>query len=173
VTKPREIPDSGAAIRLGEKSRSPNETRWGMLLVLFMRIVAALWILQGLMQWQVVLGAPTSLFDTLPTATSIAVVYFAVMNLLAAVGLWLATPWGGVLWLLVAMSQIAVAIALPGFFDGGWFVIVLDVLLIGLYLLLTFEAGREPRRRGAPLRAMSRAWTSSSRIWDRLRSFKQ
>ena len=42
------------------------------------------------------------------------------IDLLAAVGMWLATPWGGVLWLLVTLSQIAVAIAVPSFFDGGY-----------------------------------------------------
>mgnify|MGYP000355435931 CR=1 FL=1 len=78
--------DSGAAIRLGEKTLDPNATRWGLLLVLFMRVVAGLWILQGLVQWQIVLTAPSDLFSTIPTPTAVAIVYFAVMDLLAAVG---------------------------------------------------------------------------------------
>ena len=167
--KGREALDSGAAIRLGEKAHDPNETRWGMLLVLFMRTVAGLWILQGLVQWQIVLTASGALFDRVSTSTGVGIVYFAVMDLLAAVGLWLATPWGGVLWLLVALSQIVVALAMPTFFDGGALVIILDVLLIGLYLLLTFEAGREPQRRSAPRRLATRLWTNSLRIWDRWR----
>ena len=166
----REGPDSGAAIRIGEKARDPGQTRWGKLLVVFMRTVAFLWILQGLTQWHVFLTAQTSVFDSAPAPVGIAVVYFAVMDLLAAVGLWLATPWGGVLWLLVALSQIVVAVAMPGFFDGGRVVLFVDAILILLYLLLTYEAGREPQRRTAPARAATRLWNRSARLWDRLRS---
>ena len=36
----------------------------------------------------------------------------AVLDLLAAVGMWLAAPWGGVLWLLTAIAQAAVAVCL-------------------------------------------------------------
>jgi len=169
VTKPQDI-DSGAAIRLGEKMLDPNATRWGMLLVLFMRVVAGLWILQGLVQWQIVLTAPSDLFSTIPTPTAVAIVYFAVMDLLAAVGLWLATAWGGVLWLLVALSQILVAFLMPDFFGGGLLVVALDVILIGMYLLLTYEAGREPERRSAPRRAATRLWNRSWRIWENFRS---
>ncbi len=167
---PRNSPvDHGAAIKLGDKTRDPNATRWGMLLVLFMRIVAGLWILQGLVQWQIVLTAPSDLFSKIPTSTAIAIVYFAVMDLLAAVGLWLATPWGGVLWLLVALSQILVAFLIPDFFGGGLLVVGLDVLLIAMYLFLTYEAGREPDRRSAPRRAATRLWNRSWRIWERFR----
>lgn len=165
-----DAPDVGAAIRIGEKARDPRATRWGLLLVIFMRVAAALWILQGLVQWQIVLTAPSDLFSRVPTATSVAIVYFAVMDLLAAVGLWLATPWGGILWLLVALSQIVVAFALPDFFGGGRLVVLLDALLIALYLFLTYEAGREPQRRSAPRRAATRLWNRSWRIWERLRS---
>ena len=43
-------------------------------------------------------------------AMASAVIFFGVLDLVAAVGLWLATPWGGVLWLLAAVSQIFVAV---------------------------------------------------------------
>ncbi|MDE2363768.1 MAG: hypothetical protein KGM42_13900 [Hyphomicrobiales bacterium] len=162
-------PDSGAAIRLGDKARDPNETRWGLLLVLFMRTVAFLWVFQGLLNWYRVLSDPNSIFDTTTPAWAGTIVFFGVMDLLAAVGMWLATPWGGVLWLLVALSQMLVAWLMPQFFDGGIVVILLDALLIGLYFLLTFEAGREPSRRSAPRRLATRMWHSSSGFLDRFR----
>lgn len=40
-----------------------------------------------------------------------------VLDLVAAAGLWLATPWGGVIWLLGAFTQFFAAFALPGFFS--------------------------------------------------------
>jgi uncharacterized membrane protein (DUF2068 family) len=37
------------------------------------------------------------LFDNLPPLRIAAVIYFAVFDLVAAVGLWMAAPWGGVI----------------------------------------------------------------------------
>ena len=36
-----------AAIRVGLSAREQVQTRWGLLLVIFMRLLAGLWILQG------------------------------------------------------------------------------------------------------------------------------
>jgi Family of unknown function (DUF6163) len=58
-----------------------------------------------------------SLFDNLPPLQGAAVIYFAIVDLVAAVGLWLATPWGGVIWLFAALTQIATVFVLPGFFS--------------------------------------------------------
>src|SRR5437588_4148854 len=110
---------SSDAIVIGERAKDAEETRWGMLLVLFMRIVAVLWVYQGLVQWHVILSAEQSIFDVLPVQTTIAVVFFAVLDLLAAVGMWLAAPWGGVLWLLTAVARASVAVLLPGLVAGG------------------------------------------------------
>jgi hypothetical protein len=46
-------------------------------------------------------SASEPLFDNLPPLRIAAVIYFAVFDLVAAVGLWLATPWGGVIGYLV------------------------------------------------------------------------
>ena len=132
--------EAEAAIRVGVTSREQAETRWGMILVVFMRLLAALWILQGLMQWASFLFPREAIFDRMPMTHSGAIIYFAVIDLLAAVGLWLATPWGGVLWLLAALSQIIVALTVAHTITPLW--IVVDVLLIVIYFALTFQAGR-------------------------------
>ncbi len=135
--------DPHRPIRIGESGAAGEATRWGQLLTLFMRIMALFWLLQGIMQWRLVLTASQPIFDELPTNAAIAVVFFAVLDLIAGVGLWLATPWGGVLWLLIASAQIFVTLSLPGFFAGGYWLIALDLVLIGVYFVLTFEAGRD------------------------------
>ena len=135
--------DPDEAIRIGERAGDRDATRWGSLLVIFMRLVAALWTVQGLAQWQVMLVGEDVLFDHVSTAVGVAVIVFAVADLLAAIGLWLAAPWGGVLWILVVFAQAVVAIALPDFFEGGRLVLALDLLLVGLYLLLTFKASMQ------------------------------
>ncbi|HVB89301.1 MAG TPA: DUF6163 family protein [Beijerinckiaceae bacterium] len=117
--------------------------RWGLMLVLFMRIVGALWILQGLMQWDVIVGGAQGDFDLLSTPGQIAVVFFAVFNLVAAVGLWLASPWGGVLWLFAVAAQIFATLLLPGFFAGGRAVLAIDVVLVIAYFAVTWCAAQE------------------------------
>lgn len=118
-------------------------TRWGVMLVLFMRIIGALWILQGLMQWDIILGGAQGEFDLLSGPAQIAVVFFAVFNLVAAVGLWLASPWGGVLWLFSIAAQIFATLLLPGFFVGGHAVLAIDVLLVIAYFVVTWHAAQE------------------------------
>jgi hypothetical protein len=133
-------PDSGAAIRLGEPARiAGEENRAGLFLVLFTRLLAGLWLVQGLLQWSAILLPPEPLFDKVSALRGAAVIFFATVNLVAAVGLWLATPWGGFLWLLAAVAQIIVALALPGFFSMLW--IGADVALIVIYFVLMWRAG--------------------------------
>ena len=133
---------SGGAIRLADRAKQRQEARWGLALVIFMRLVAAIWILQGLMQWSTVLTPGQPVFETLPMSSATAVVLFAVLDLVAAVGLWLATPWGGVLWLLAATLEIFVAAAMPGFFQDPILVMSIDMTLIIVYFVLTWLAGR-------------------------------
>lgn len=143
--------DSGAAIRLGEGARNVSEeTSWGVVLVIFMRALAALWALQGLMQWVTILLPGEPLFDKVTPTWGAAVIFFAVLDLVAAVGLWLATPWGGVIWLFGAIAQIFVALALPNFFSMLW--ISADLVLIVIYFVLTWQAGRAGGRFRKPRR---------------------
>ncbi|MDE2579865.1 MAG: hypothetical protein KGL46_13765 [Hyphomicrobiales bacterium] len=153
--------DFDAAIKLGQRERDPGATRWDMLLQVFMRVAAALWMLQGLMQWRGLLLAGA--LDQMTPSRIVATIFFAIFDLMAAVGLWLAAPWGGALWLIVVFTQMSAAIALPGFFPGGLLVIPLNIILVLLYLLLTFETGKEPDRAGAVQRASTRAWRHLAR----------
>lgn len=132
--------ESEAAIRVGATAREQIETRWGLILVVFMRLLATLWILQGLLQWAQFMLPRQAIFDHLSMLHSGAIMYFAVIDLLAAVGLWLATPWGGVLWLLATLSQIIVAVTVHHVFGALW--VVADVLLIVVYFALTWQAAR-------------------------------
>jgi hypothetical protein len=140
-------PDSGAAIHLCEPARvASEENRAGLFLVVFKRLLAGLWVIQGLWQWSAILLPPEPLFDNVSAPRGAAVIFFATVNLVAAVGLWLATPWGGVIWLLGAIAQILVALALPGFFSILW--IGANIVLIVIYFVLTWRAshaGTPPR----------------------------
>ena len=71
--------------------------QWSRRLVLFLRVMAGLSLIKGLYHWAVIcgIGAPfPSGFDSYPTPYQVATVFFAIIDPVAAVGLWLAAPWG-------------------------------------------------------------------------------
>jgi uncharacterized protein DUF6163 len=116
--KPPAVQNPGAAISLADRALGGLESnRSGLTLVVFKRVLAGLCGVQGLLQWSAILLPSESLFDNLPPLQGAAVIYFAIFDLVAAVGLWLATPWGGAIWLVAALSQVAAAFMLPGFFS--------------------------------------------------------
>lgn len=133
--------DSGTPIApYDSRENEKAAAHWGLLLVLFMRGLAILWIFQGLSQWQAVLVPKQVLFDHVTPAWGTAVIFFALLDLVAAIGLWLATPWGGVLWLLAALSQIFVCLSISQFYSFLW--VVVNGSLILIYFVLTWLAGR-------------------------------
>jgi hypothetical protein len=138
-----DVGDPYRAIRVGDPGGGGEGTKWGQLLTRFMRVMALIWLLQGLLQWQAILTSKTAIFDAMPRSAALAIMLFSVLDLIAGVGLWLATPWGGVLWLLIASAQIFVAASMPRFFTGGYWLIGVNLALIVLYFGLTFEAGRD------------------------------
>jgi hypothetical protein len=134
------LPDSGAAIRLGEPSLSAvKEDQAGLQLVVFMRLLAGLWVIQGLWQWAAILLPSQTFLDTMSSVRGGMVIFFAIFDLVAAVGLWLAAPWGGVIWLLGAIAQILVALGVPGSFSMFW--AFANIILIVVYFVLTWRAG--------------------------------
>ena len=60
-----------------------------------------------------------------------ATIFFAVLNPVAAVGLWLVAPWGGVVWLLTLIAQFFVALLKPSFFLFGGALKFVDAVLFG------------------------------------------
>lgn len=140
LSKTAVTPDTGAAIRLGKPARiAGEENHAGLVLVVFMRLLAGLWVIQGLWQWSAILLPSEPLFDNVSAVRGAAVIFFAIFDLVAAVGLWLAAPWGGIIWLLGAIAQIFVALGLPGFFSMFW--AGANIVLIILYFVLTWRAG--------------------------------
>ena len=73
-------------------------------------------------------------FENHSIAWQTATVFFAVIDLVAAVGLWLAAAWGAVIWLTAVASMLAVEIFFPQVFGGGWLTGVLEGGLLAIYL---------------------------------------
>ena len=84
---------------LESPAREARKLPWGRRLMLFLRIVAGFSLLKGLYHWALVLGigdGAGSTFEASAMPWQAATVFFAVIDLVAAVGLWLAAAWGGV-----------------------------------------------------------------------------
>src|SRR5215813_6065100 len=123
-----------------------SQQLWSGRLVQFLRAMAGLSLLKGLYHWAIVCGffTPTDgVFVDAKTPYQAATVFFAVIDLVAAVGLWLAAPWGAVVWLTSVISMVAVELLFPQIYGGNMWVIVADVLLLGAYLWLALMAARE------------------------------
>jgi predicted ABC-type exoprotein transport system permease subunit len=120
--------------------------RWPHRLRVFLRAMATISLCKGLYHWAVIcgIGAPLpSGFDAYSTPYQVATVFFAVIDLVAGVGLWLAAPWGAVVWLTSVISMAAVELLFPQIYGGNTWVVVVEVLLLATYLWLALMAARE------------------------------
>ncbi len=119
---------------------------WTRRLVLFLRVMAGVSIIKGLYHWARVCGIgvdQNQLFALHSIAWQITTVFFAVIDLVAAVGLWLAATWGAVIWLMSVASMLAVEIFFPQVFGGGILVGLVEVGLLGIYLWLALKSAQE------------------------------
>src|ERR1043165_583082 len=81
-----------------EAPKSQRMTPWTRRLILFLRIMAGVAMLKGIYHWSLVLGVGDgagSTFENAGMAWQAATIFFAVIDLVSAVGLWLAAAWGG------------------------------------------------------------------------------
>jgi hypothetical protein len=119
---------------------------WSGRLVLYLRVMAVLSMFKGLYHWAIVCGFDGTAdvgFEAYSTPYQAATVFFAVFDLVAAVGLWLAAPWGAVVWLTSVISMAAVEVLFPQVYGGRFWVIVASAVLIFSYLGLALLAARE------------------------------
>ena len=115
--------------------------RWNLILVWFMRAMALLWAVKGLIAWANILGIAGAVpFEMRPQGHQAVTIYFAVMDLVAAVGLWLTSTWGGVLWLLAVMSHLILAVFFPRFVSNGALLIALFIIALMMYLTISWLA---------------------------------
>src|SRR4051812_41270240 len=142
---------------------------WTRRLVLFLRIMAAVSLLKGLYHWSLVLGIADgegSTFEQASMPWQAATIFFAVIDLVAAVGLWLAAArgggvwraapllgagvgrwraaaWGGVVWPAAAISMAAIEIAFPQVYGGRLWIAIPEFVAILFYIAFALLAGRE------------------------------
>lgn len=124
----------------------PDDNVWTARLVLFLRAMAVISVLKGLYHWAQVtgfVGGEEGAFEGQPLAWQTATVYFAVIELVAAVGLWLATPWGAVVWLTTVVSMSVIELMFPAIYGGSLLVVAFEAGVLVAYLALAWLAARE------------------------------
>jgi hypothetical protein len=123
-----------------------DDNVWTRRLVFFLRIMAVVSIAKGLYHWAQVtgfVGSEEEAFENQSMAWQTATVYFAVIELVAAVGLWLATPWGAVVWLTTVVSMAVIELMFPTIYGGSLTVVAFEALMLAGYLALAWMAARE------------------------------
>jgi hypothetical protein len=123
-----------------------RQTAWTRRLVLFLRIMACVSLLKGVYHWSLVLGigdGAGSTFEEASMPWQAATIFFAVIDLVAAVGLWLAAAWGGVVWLTASISMAAIELFFPQVYGGRLWIAIPEFIAIMIYIALALMAGRE------------------------------
>jgi hypothetical protein len=133
---------------LADDREARGKRRWTRLLIFYLRCLAALCIARGLQDWALILGfvgQEDQFLDT-PLIGQATLVLLAILSCIAAVGLWLTSAWGAVLWLIVTVCEVLLPLtAARSIRDAG----VAEYVLLGLafvYVVLTWLSARERER---------------------------
>lgn len=121
---------------------------WSTVLIWYLRGIAILLIAGGIIHWARIIGIVPwrdIWFPDMPIAWQAATVFFGVLDLVAAIGLWLSVSWGTVMWLFRAGSQIVMHTVFSDIYGRRPYEIAFYLLTIALYLLLTYLMERENR----------------------------
>jgi len=127
-------------------TKATSRGTWTEYLVLFLRVMAVMSLIKGLYHWAQVcgIGAPADDgFEAHTIAWQTSTVFFAVLDLVAAVGLWLAAAWGAVVWLTAVVSMAAVEVFFPQVYGGSVVIVFAEMTLLGIYLYLAIASARE------------------------------
>ena len=133
-----------APVHADEEQR--HEGAWTERLVMFLRVMAGVSLLKGLYHWAAVcgfIGAQDGGFFGHGPQWQTATIFFSVIDLVAAVGLWLAAPWGAVVWLTAAVSMAVITMFFQQVYGAQPVIVVLEGAMIASYLFLAIQAARE------------------------------
>jgi Family of unknown function (DUF6163) len=121
---------------------------WSERLVLFLRVMAVVSMLKGLYHWAAVCGfiGEAGGFEAHVQSWQATTVFFSVIDLVAAVGLWLVAPWGAVVWLTSTVTMIMIQLFFDQVYGTDLIMVAAGVVAILTYLVLSLLAAREHQR---------------------------
>lgn len=123
---------------------------WRRRLFLFLRAVAAFLLFEGVIQWAVILGigdATPSRFESMTTVAQAAVIWAAIIDPIAGVGLWLRAGWAVVLWLIATLIQVVLGAWAPAEMTRILLFTMVELALVVAYAVLSIKAAQESDER--------------------------
>ncbi len=119
--------------------------RFDVVLDYYLIALSVLMMLLGLREWAIILGilpGATGSFEAMTAPWKVATMYLSVIDLVASVGLWMRVAWGKVVWLLAALSAIALHTVFIPTYGSDLPIVLLHVLTIAAFVALTFLSRR-------------------------------
>jgi hypothetical protein len=144
TASPAPPPSTRTMPRFKRRSMIP----WNSILVWFLRAMSVFQLAKGIFHWGILLGLGDTDAGAFINATyqyQMITVYFAVLDPVAGVGLWLTSSWGAVLWLLAAASQILMVAGFQGIYIHLWPLMVVEAVFVVGYLWLTWKVANTLR----------------------------
>lgn len=126
---------------------------WSTLLIWYLRAMAVLLMGGGVIYWARIIGIVEwrgQWFWEMSIALQGAIVFFAVLDLVAAIGLWLTVSWGTVMWIFRCFCQIVMHTAFSDLYGTRPYEISFYLLTIVIYAALTYLMNREVRAGARP-----------------------
>lgn len=130
-----------------QTSDPPVRSRWRTAHDVFLRIVSVVYLVWTLWEWAALIGLVPPLVDdhrtNLPRQG--AILFFAALDPVAAVGLWLGSAWGTATWLVVTFARIIIHTGYAGIFGWTGPLTLLQAASVVVYLVLFVMAERAER----------------------------
>ncbi len=126
-----------------------------LLYVVFLRLVAVSCLWFSLQYWAMLVGLSlggAGRFDLLSLPWRTAASSLAVVFPVAALGLWLASSWGPVIWVIGAGGQVLMHGVWPEIFGSHALVISMHALIAVVYALFRLALWLEKRQRAETIR---------------------
>jgi hypothetical protein len=123
-------------------------TRAEVLLDQYAVALSVVMLLFGLRQWAIILGVIPGgggPFEQMSTAWAAVTIHLAVVDLVAAVGLWLKVAGGKVLWIYSALFEIAMHTVFVSTFGPSLSVVAFHLATLAVFGALTIAAYRQAR----------------------------
>ncbi|MBN9020898.1 MAG: hypothetical protein J0H08_02115 [Rhizobiales bacterium] len=118
------------------------------IIEIYGRVMSGLLMLLGLFHWAVILGIVAGqggMFEDMTTPWMMATINLAVVDLVAAVGLWQRVAWGNVLWVYAALFEIAMHTVFIATFGADYLIVAFHLFSVAGYFVLLYVAHRATR----------------------------
>ncbi len=138
---------TGTEMTIKDKSPAPAPAvnRFPFIMMVYCRSLSVVMILLGLYQWAIIVGlfdGTAGSFEDIQAALKIATMYLAVVDLVAAVGLWLLASWGNVIWIAAALSEVVLHIVFRDLIGIDLPLVVFHLATVLAFVVLSILARR-------------------------------